>query len=85
MSGSPEAAGESIGAAHAIAERIGGTAGHEMAETASRAFTDALGLGLTAAAAVSLDGALLVIWRLPNGRATSPAPVPAALVPVAAT
>ena len=51
MSGAPEAAGESIGAAHAIAERVGGPAGQELAGTAGRAFTDALGLGLTAAAA----------------------------------
>ena len=51
MAAAPEAAGESIGAAHAIAERVGGPAGHELADTAGRAFTDALGLGLTAAAA----------------------------------
>ena len=75
MSGAPEAAGESIGAAHTIAERVGGTAGQELAGTAGRAFTDALGLGLTTAALVSLAGALLVLWRLPSGRtrATTPA------------
>jgi EmrB/QacA subfamily drug resistance transporter len=71
-------AGESIGAAHAIAGRIGGPAGHELAESASRAFTDALGVGLTAAAAVALAGALLVLLRLPGDRARSAAAVPPA-------
>ena len=85
MSGSPEAAGESIGAAHAMAERVGGTAGQELAGTAGRAFTDALGLGLTAAAAVALAGALLVLWRLPSGRTPAPAHVTAAPIPIAAT
>jgi EmrB/QacA subfamily drug resistance transporter len=85
MSGAPEAAGESIGAAHAIAERVGGPAGQELAGTAGRAFTDALGLGLTAAAVVSFAGALLVLWRLPSNRparagriATAPLPVASA-------
>ena len=68
MTGSPEAVGESIGAAHAVAGQIGGTAGRGLAETAGRAFTDALGLGLTAAAAVALAGALLVLLRLPSDR-----------------
>jgi len=84
MTAAPEAAGESIGAAHAIAERVGGPAGHELAESASRAFTDALGLGLTAAAAVALAGALLVLWRLPSGRAASPAHAAGAPRPLAA-
>jgi EmrB/QacA subfamily drug resistance transporter len=68
MSGGHEAAGESIGAAHAVAERMGGTAGSELADTAGRAFTDALGIGLTAAAVAALAGALLVLLRLPSGR-----------------
>ena len=68
MTGAPDAARESVGAAHAVAEHAGGTAGHELADTAGRAFTDALGIGLTAAAAVALAGALLVLLRLPSGR-----------------
>jgi DHA2 family multidrug resistance protein-like MFS transporter len=68
MTSGPEAAGESIGAAHAVAERVGGSAGHKLADTASHAFTEALGLGLTAAAAVALAGAVLVLLRLPSDR-----------------
>jgi MFS transporter, DHA2 family, multidrug resistance protein len=61
-------AAESIGAAHAVAQRLGGVQGQELAEQASRAFTDALGIGLSAAAVVALAGALLVLRRLPDGR-----------------
>jgi EmrB/QacA subfamily drug resistance transporter len=70
MEGTPEAAGESIGAAHAVAQQVGGSAGRELADTAGHAFTQALGVGLTAAAAVALAGALLVLLRLPSGRPT---------------
>ena len=84
MAGAPEAAGESIGAAHAIAERVGGPAGQELAGTAGRAFTDALGLGLTAAALVSFAGALLVLWRLPSDRPAKADRTAAAPHPVAA-
>lgn len=90
MEGTPDAAGESIGAAHAVAQQVGGSAGRELADTAGRAFSEALGIGLTAAAAVALAGALLVLLRLPSGRATdasssgAPAPAPAiAAQPVA--
>jgi EmrB/QacA subfamily drug resistance transporter len=85
MSGAPEAAGESIGAAHAIAERVGGPAGQELAGAAGRAFTDALGLGLTAAALVSLAGALLVLWRLPSGHPATSGRIAATPAPLAAT
>jgi MFS family permease len=68
MTGAPDAARESVGAAHAIAEQAGGTTGRQLADTAGQAFTDALGLGLTAAAAVALTGALLVLLRLPSDR-----------------
>jgi EmrB/QacA subfamily drug resistance transporter len=84
MSDSPPAASESVGAAHAVAERVGGTAGREIADTAGRAFTEALGIGLTAAAVVALAGALLVLMRLPSGRpATTPGASP--LRPTATT
>jgi hypothetical protein len=75
MTDAPAAAAESIGAAHAVAGRIGGGAGQELADTAGRAFTEALGIGLTAAAAVALAGAVLVLLKLPGGRAGASAPV----------
>ena len=68
MTTAPDAARESVGAAHAIAGQVGGAPGRELADTAGQAFTDALGIGLTAAAAVALAGALLVLMRLPSGR-----------------
>ena len=37
-------------------QRLGGVPGQELAEQASRAFTDALGIGLSAAAVVALAG-----------------------------
>jgi EmrB/QacA subfamily drug resistance transporter len=80
MAGAPGGASESVGAAHAIAQDVGGPAGRDLADAAGRAFTDALGLGLTAAAAVALAGAVLVLMRLPSGRpATAPLPSPAPL------
>jgi len=79
MSDAPGAAGESVGAAHAIAGQLGGPAGRELADTAGRAFTDALGIGLTAAAVAALAGALLVLLRLPSDR--RPATTPTAARP----
>jgi hypothetical protein len=76
MAGTPGLASESIGAAHGEAAALGGAAGQELAATAGRAFTDALGLGLTAAAAVALAGAVLVAVRLPRV-SVAPAAVPA--------
>ena len=78
MGDAPHAATESIGAAHAIATRMGGEQGAELADTAANAFTGALGIGLTAAAVVALAGALLVLLRLPDATAPAsmPAPVP---------
>jgi EmrB/QacA subfamily drug resistance transporter len=74
MTAAPDAARESVGAAHAIAGHVGGVPGRELADTAGRAFTDALGIGLTAAAAVALAGALLVLLRLPSGRTRTTTP-----------
>jgi EmrB/QacA subfamily drug resistance transporter len=90
MSGTPDA-GESVGAAHAAAERIGGPAGRELAESAGRAFTDALGIGLTAGAAIAAAGAVLILLRLPDGSSAgasgarapaAPTAVPSRLGPV---
>ena len=36
MTGAPDAAGESVGAAHALAQHVGGTTGRELADTAGR-------------------------------------------------
>jgi EmrB/QacA subfamily drug resistance transporter len=68
MQSAPATASESIGGAHAVAGKLGGEAGTNLADTAARAFTDALGIGLTAAAAVAVMGGLLVLLRLPDGR-----------------
>ena len=75
MTGAPAAAADSIGGAHAVAEQLGGTAGDVLAASAGHAFTEALGIGLTAAAAVAFAGALLVLLRLPDDRAAAPAAV----------
>ena len=75
MTGTGGAAEESVGAAYAAAQQVGGTGGRELADTAGRAFTEALGIGLTAAAVAALAGALLVLLRLPadGGPARGPA------------
>jgi MFS family permease len=74
-------AGESIGAANAIGEQVGGAGGREIADSAGVAFTEALGIGLTAAAIVAFAGALLVLLRLPSGRQPAGQP-PQPLAPV---
>jgi EmrB/QacA subfamily drug resistance transporter len=71
MDGAPATAADSIGGAHAVAGQLGGGAGQELAAHAGRAFTDALGIGLTAAAAVAIAGGLLVLLRLPDNRAAA--------------
>jgi EmrB/QacA subfamily drug resistance transporter len=68
MDGVTGPAHESVGAAHAVAQQVGGAAGRDLSDAAGRAFTEALGLGLTAAALVALAGAVLVLLRLPSGR-----------------
>ncbi len=77
-------AGESIGAAHAVAERVGGATGREIADSAGVAFTEALGIGMTAAAIVAFAGALLVLLRLPSGRMQASSQPAAPLAAVAA-
>jgi EmrB/QacA subfamily drug resistance transporter len=61
-SGARESAGESLGAAVGIAERIGGTGGAQLAAAAQEAFISAASGGLLIAAAVASLGAL-VAWR----------------------
>jgi hypothetical protein len=63
-----------VGGALGVAQQVGGTAGSDIADTAGRAFTDALGIGLTTAAVAALAGAVLVLLRLPSGRAPAITP-----------
>ena len=78
MGGAPGLAGDSVGAAHAVAGQLGGSAGAELTARAGQAFTDALGIGMAAAAIVAVAGAVLVLLRLPGERAarTRPAIAP---------
>ena len=59
------AAQDSVGAAVAIAGRIGGTAGDVLAATARASFVDALGLAAVVAAAVALATAAFVARAMP--------------------
>jgi EmrB/QacA subfamily drug resistance transporter len=73
------AAGDSIGGASAVAERLGGDAGAQLAATAETAFTSAMGSALTVAAAVALAGALVALLVLPaRGRERAEKPAVAA-------
>ena len=78
---SAEAASDSVGGAVAVAEQLPGDAGASLAQAATVAYTDALGLGLLAAAAASFVGVALVLRFLPARH--KPAAVPHA-VPVVA-
>jgi hypothetical protein len=62
-SGTPDAALDSVGAAHAIGDPT-------LVDTANRVFTDAMGVGLMAAVAAALIGAILVAVKLPDRRQT---------------
>ena len=62
---SAEAASDSVGGAVAVAEQLPGDAGASLAQAATVAYTDALGLGLLAAAAASFVGVALVLRFLP--------------------
>jgi EmrB/QacA subfamily drug resistance transporter len=78
------AAGDSVGAAVAIAARIGGPAGEALRETARTAFVDGLALAVAVAAVVAVATSLYVLRRMPagerGGRASAPTiPSPATL------
>ena len=86
------AARRSLGGALQVAERLGGPAGAELADSARQAFVDAFASSLVVAAAVTLTAAALVARFLPahmtelaepRGAAepTPPAPTPVAPVP----
>jgi EmrB/QacA subfamily drug resistance transporter len=67
-----QAAGDSVGAAVAIAGQVGGTAGAALASAARAAFVDALGPAVVVAAAIAVVAAL-VIGRTMPAHATEPA------------
>jgi EmrB/QacA subfamily drug resistance transporter len=66
-----EAAGESIGAANAIAGQLPSEAGSTLLASAGDAFVDAMATGLIVAAAVSGAAAVIVARVLPGRRAES--------------
>jgi EmrB/QacA subfamily drug resistance transporter len=67
------AAHDSIAGASAVAERIGGAAGHALQHTANAAFVDGMQIAMLVAAAVTMVGAAVALVLLP-ARATEPAP-----------
>jgi MFS transporter, DHA2 family, multidrug resistance protein len=63
--GAQDAVKDSIGGADAVAAKLPGDQGASLAHSAASAFTDALGLGLCAAAIAAFVAAVVVIRRLP--------------------
>jgi MFS transporter, DHA2 family, multidrug resistance protein len=78
-----EAASDSVGAAHGVAEQLGG-AGAKLIATADQSFVDAMNTASTVAAGVALVGALLALAFLPSRARKGTAPAPARLEPVPA-
>jgi EmrB/QacA subfamily drug resistance transporter len=56
---------DSIGAAHVVASRLPGSQATHLIATSGRAYTDALGIGLSVAAVVAVSAAIVVKRRLP--------------------
>jgi hypothetical protein len=73
-SGARSAVKDSIGSADAVAAQLPADQGASLSHAAASAFSDALGLGLCAAAIAALAAAVIVIRRLPAREAVS-APV----------
>jgi hypothetical protein len=65
-SAAADAAGDSVGAAVAIATRIGGVAGEALAGTARAAFVDGLGLAAVVAAAIAVLTSVYVYRQMPR-------------------
>jgi EmrB/QacA subfamily drug resistance transporter len=61
-----DAASESVGHASAVADQIGGNAGHALSNAAETAFTTAMSSTLTVAAITALAGAVLALVVLPG-------------------
>jgi hypothetical protein len=64
-SGAQDAVKDSIGTADAVAAQLPADQGASLAHSAASAFTDAMGLGLSAAAVAAFVAAVVVIRRLP--------------------
>ena len=71
-SGAQDAVKDSIGTADAVAAQLPADQGSSLAHSAANAFTDALGLGLSAAAVAAFVAAAVVIRRLPARAAQEP-------------
>ena len=71
-SGAQDAVKESIGSDEAVAAELPADQAGSLAHSAASAFTDALGLGLCAAALAAFFAAALVIRRLPARAADEP-------------
>jgi EmrB/QacA subfamily drug resistance transporter len=88
--GAGEAASDSITGATAVAERVGGAAGHTLQQAANGAFVDGMQIAMLVAAGVTLVGALVALVLLParaEQTEAAPAPAPARITvaePVAA-
>jgi len=70
-SGARSAVKDSIGSADAVAAQLPANQGAALSHAAASAFSDALGLGLCAAAIAALAAAVIVIRRLPAREAAS--------------
>jgi EmrB/QacA subfamily drug resistance transporter len=74
MGGAPEAARDSVGAAHAVAAQTGAT---DLVATANQAFVDAMSTTAGIAAAIAMVGAVIALAFLPaRARAEDPGLVP---------
>jgi hypothetical protein len=71
------AAGDSVGAAHAVAARVGSSS---LVDAANRTFVDAMGTTASIAAVIAVAGALIAAAFLP-ARARAEAVVPARVLP----
>ena len=66
-----DAAGDSVGAAVAIANQVGGVIGETLATTARAAFVDGLGAAAVVGAAVAVATSLFVLRRMPRAVPTA--------------
>jgi EmrB/QacA subfamily drug resistance transporter len=82
--GARTAVEDGIGQAQAVASSLPASEGASLADAASAAFTDALGLGLGVAAAFAVAGAVLVKRRLPSDRSGPVAEAAGRITPTAA-
>jgi hypothetical protein len=74
MDGAPEAARDSVGAAHAVAAQTGAT---DLVATANQAFVDAMSTTACIAAAIAMVGAVIALAFLPaRARTEKPGLVP---------